>query len=270
MAQQTVFTIVGSIVLLLWLVALIGYFRQAQLGKLSLGALAFAAGWVLLIGYVLWYWSVLGHPPMRTLKETFLWVVLCLPGIGLLTEWRWRTRALAIITGIGGTALLGFLLLMPEAMDKALPPALRSPWFAPHVIVYMVAYATLLVSAVVAVWALIRGKRSTAVETTDAAEFARRLIYIAFPLLTIGMVLGAFWGKIAWGHYWTWDPKETLAFVTWAMYLAYVHLERYARLTKRAQLFFVVGSFVAVMLCWVVVNYLPSAQSSAHAYAMGG
>jgi len=49
------------------------------------------------------------------------------------------------------------------------------------------------------------------------------LIAIGFPLLTLGLILGSWWGKLAWGHYWGWDPKELWSLASWLAYLGYFH-----------------------------------------------
>ncbi|MHB9024841.1 MAG: cytochrome c biogenesis protein [Armatimonadota bacterium] len=264
MMSHTIFIIVACSVLLLWAVALVGYILQmTNKLRFPLGTIALALGWAIMIGYMAWLWSVLDRPPMRTMGETRLWYTLFLPAITLIIEWRWRTRLVAIPTVIMGMVFLLITALHPETLDKSLMPALNSPWFAPHVIVYMVSYATLGVAAVVAVWTLIRGK---AVDNEKAVDEVRRLIYVGFPLMTLGMILGAFWAKIAWGTYWGWDPKETFAFLSWTAYLIYVHLDRYAKMPPRRNLVLATGTFVVVLACWFAVNYLPSASMSVHTY----
>ena len=73
---------------------------------------------------------------------------------------------------------------------------------------------------------------------------------IAYPLLTVMIILGAIWADIAWGRYWSWDPKETAALVTWLIYGGYLH----ARVVrdwrgKRAAWLLVLG-FAAVLFTY--------------------
>ena len=139
---------------------------------------------------------------------------------------------------------------------KTLVPALQSPWFAPHVFVYIFAYALLGVAVVIAWWKL-----------------ADDLVYISLAFLTIGMLFGALWAKEAWGHYWSWDPKETWAAITWIAYLIYIHYRLMPRANSQEPkanhlaLWILFGSFVLLQMCWWGINYLPSAQSSSvHTY----
>lgn len=99
-------------------------------------------------------------------------------------------------------------------------PALQSPWFAPHVIVYMFAYAMLGAAAVMAVY-LLWIKKKTPEERE--MELCDNLVNVGLAFMTLGMLFGALWAKEAWGHYWSWDPKETWAAATWLGYLCYIH-----------------------------------------------
>lgn len=83
-----------------------------------------------------------------------------------------------------------------------------------------------------------------------------RTISFGFPLLTIGIIAGAVWANEAWGSYWSWDPKETWALITWLVFAAYLH----ARITKSWQgekpaIIASVG-FIVVWICYLGVNFL--------------
>ena len=83
-----------------------------------------------------------------------------------------------------------------------------------------------------------------------------RTISFGFPLLTIGIIAGAVWANEAWGSYWSWDPKETWALITWLVFASYLH----ARITKTWQgekpaIIASVG-FIVVWICYLGVNFL--------------
>ena len=83
-----------------------------------------------------------------------------------------------------------------------------------------------------------------------------RTLGLGFPLLTIGILSGAVWANEAWGSYWSWDPKETWAFITWLIYAIYLH----TRITKGWQgtkpaLIASIG-FIVVWICYLGVNLL--------------
>lgn len=83
-----------------------------------------------------------------------------------------------------------------------------------------------------------------------------RVIGLGFPLLTIGIIAGAVWANEAWGSYWSWDPKETWALITWLVFAAYLH----ARITKgwqgRRPAMLAAAGFLVVWVCYLGVNLL--------------
>lgn len=142
-------------------------------------------------------------------------------------------------------------------------PALQSPWFLPHVTVYMFAYSLLGVATIMAVYMLIRkGKKIEKVlSITD------NLVYVGLAFLTFGMLFGALWAKEAWGNFWTWDPKETWAAATWLCYLVYLHMRKAKPEAWKTACVILLLSFVCLQICWWGINYLPSAQGlSVHTY----
>ncbi|WP_017318471.1 c-type cytochrome biogenesis protein CcsB [Mastigocladopsis repens] len=97
-------------------------------------------------------------------------------------------------------------------------------------------------------------QRLTLAETLDNISY--RVIGLGFPLLTIGIIAGAVWANEAWGSYWSWDPKETWALITWLVFAAYLH----ARITRgwqgRRPAILAATGFVVVWICYLGVNIL--------------
>ena len=144
-------------------------------------------------------------------------------------------------------------------------PALQSPWFAPHVIVYMFAYAVFGVATLMAIVLLIKEKSFTA--HLSPLISLDNLVYVGLAFMTFGMLFGALWAKEAWGHYWSWDPKETWAAITWFAYLIYIHYRQLPKHNPKLALGVLIISFVLLQMCWWGINYLPAAQgSSVHTY----
>ncbi len=90
-------------------------------------------------------------------------------------------------------------------------------------------------------------------------------MYAGFGFLILGMLMGCLWAKEAWGHFWSWDPKETWAFITAAAYLVYIHM-RMQKYHPKFTLWMLPIAFVLLLITWIGVNYLPSAQGSIHVY----
>ncbi|MDF0555732.1 c-type cytochrome biogenesis protein CcsB [Kamptonema sp. UHCC 0994] len=101
---------------------------------------------------------------------------------------------------------------------------------------------------------LLSPQRLNLAETLDNISY--RIIGLGFPLLTIGIIAGAVWANEAWGSYWSWDPKETWALITWLVFAAYLH----ARITRgwqgRKPAILAATGFLVVWVCYLGVNLL--------------
>lgn len=97
-------------------------------------------------------------------------------------------------------------------------------------------------------------QRLSLAEALDNISY--RIIGLGFPLLTIGIIAGAVWANEAWGSYWSWDPKETWALITWLVFAAYLH----ARITRgwqgRKPAILAASGFMVVWICYLGVNLL--------------
>lgn len=212
-----------------------------------------------LAGFIVLLWVSLGRPPLKTMGETRLWYSFFALVSGLFTYMRWRYRWVLSFSAVLATVFIVINILKPEIHDQSLMPALQSPWFIPHVTVYMFSYSLLGCAFLLAVTGLFR-------KGGDILPAADTLVYIGTAFLTFGMLSGSIWAKEAWGHYWSWDPKETWALVTWLSYLLYIHMRRMGRGTAKGLCLLLVFSFICLQMCWWGVNYLPSAQDSIHVY----
>ena len=100
----------------------------------------------------------------------------------------------------------------------------------------------------------IKENRLTLLESIDNLSY--RTISFGFPMLTIGIIAGAVWANEAWGSYWSWDPKETWALITWLVFASYLH----ARITKswqgRKPAIIASLGFIVVWICYLGVNFL--------------
>ena len=158
---------------------------------------------------------------------------------------RWRYKWILSFSTILATVFIVVNVVKPEIHNKTLMPALQSPWFAPHVIVYMFAYALLGAATVMAIYLLFVKKKPA---TDDEMDITDNLVYVGLSFMTLGMLMGALWAKEAWGHYWAWDPKETWAAVTWFAYLAYVHFSRSRPHHLRPALYMLIVSFLLLQM----------------------
>ena len=229
--------------------------------------LAFSAtglGLAVFFAYILIMWITLERPPLRTMGETRLWYSFFLPLAGIIVYSRWQYKWILGFSTLLAAVFVCINLFRPEIHSKTLMPALQSPWFAPHVIVYMMAYALLGAAVVMSVYLLFCKKEAG---TDREMEITDNLVYVGLSFMTLGMLMGAIWAKEAWGHYWAWDPKETWAAITWLSYLVYIHYRLYRPRSIRPSLWIIIIAFCLLQMCWWGINYLPSAQGmSVHTY----
>ena len=116
-------------------------------------------GVLLQVVFIAGLWLSLERPPLRTMGETRLWYSLFVMGAGIFVYALWHFRWILLLTGTLATVFNVINLFKPEIHDQTLMPALQSPWFIPHVTIYMLAYSILACAALLAVAALCRRGR---------------------------------------------------------------------------------------------------------------
>lgn len=173
--------------------------------------------------------------------------------LSLRRSWSSRYVLPAVIV----LAVVFTLVSVSRIRFATLPPALRSFWFAPHLIVYMIAYATLALSLVCCILSFFPrfGK---------ASALASNLLRTSSSLILMGIIFGSIWAQLSWGDYWAWDAKECWAAATYILTLCAIHLPAGSR--RASLLAALLIAFASMQMTWYGVNYLPSAQNGPHVY----
>lgn len=213
-------------------------------------------------------WVISGYFPLSNLYESLLFLDWCLLFILLVIESQTRTKLIgAIILPITLLVISFASLILPTPMQTAAPlvPALQSNWLMMHVSMMMLSYATLILGSLLSiVFLVIQTFKNQSVIVGNTKQqllenidiWSYRTIGLGFPFLTIGIIAGAVWANEAWGSYWSWDPKETWALITWLIFASYIH----ARLTRgwAGEKSAILGSlgFFVVWVCYLGVNFL--------------
>lgn len=195
-------------------------------------------------------------------------IYMMLAGVLLLLVYtRWSYKRLLPIGLLVVAALCIVSHFMPVIRSTNLVPALQSPWFTPHILVYIVCYSLMGAAAILAIVLLVK-KQTHASHPFPLTSQLDNLVYVGLIFMTFGMMFGAFWAKEAWGHYWSWDPKETWAAITWFAYLVYIHYRQWPKQKPRLALWLLILSFALLQMCWWGINYLPAALgASVHTYS---
>ena len=226
----------------------------------------YGAGFAAAVASVIYRWLDAGHAPLGNLFEVMLFLGMLMFPLSIFS------RQLLRIGDEAADMLIGAALLFPagfvfNAEPQQLPPALQTPLFVPHVAAYVIGYAIMAKAALVAAAQLIRGDDTPRPGLIAREQATYRLVCLGFPLLTAGLVLGAFWGKLAWGNWWNWDPKELWSLASWLVYLGYFHFRHVSQRrcpaagAAIAMLGFVV---IVITLLWVNLSVL---FAGLHSYA---
>jgi ABC-type transport system involved in cytochrome c biogenesis permease subunit len=222
----------------------------------ALGWAGYIAGFILAAASLAWRTSVTGHPPMQNVFEAMLLTAALLFPLTLLAR-----RLGAGLEAADPWLALVFLFPAGFVLSDApaqLPPILNSPLFVPHVLCYMLAYAVMAKATLLAV-------RQLGSAEGDFNRQAYRLTRLAFPLLTAGLVLGSWWGHLAWTQHWSWDPKELLSLASWLVVLVYLHCR--APLARRPRVLAgIVIIAMGLMVLTLLANFLP-VFSGLHSYS---
>jgi len=211
-------------------------------------------------------WVGLERPPMRTVGETRLWYAFFLAAVGYATFRRHRYPWLLSFAALVACVFTCINLFKPEIHSKHLMPALQSYWFVPHVTVYILSYA-MLGAATVGAFIRMHALRHGSDTSTDEALYRLmdNLVYTGFGFLMCGMLMGAVWAKEAWGHYWSWDPKETWALITFMVYAVVIHTHTWPAFRRpMAYHVYLLLSFLTLLMTYFGVNYLLGGM---HSYA---
>lgn len=255
-------------------------FRSEALGKVA--TLTLLSGVLVETAaiFLRWYESYamgIGRAPLTNLYESLVFFAWTIAIFYLVMERKFKIKTVGAFVTPFPFIIMAYASLSPNEIQP-LVPALKSNWLIAHVVTCFVGYAAFAVSFGVSFLYLFKvktenkpGKKGGSLldvlpssELLD--EVGYKTIAIGFPLLTIGIITGAFWANVAWGTYWSWDPKETWSLIVWLIYAAYLH----ARITrgwrgKKAALLSILG-FAATLFCYLGVNLL---LSGLHSYGGG-
>lgn len=201
--------------------------------------------------------AVSSRVPMANTYETMILFAFTLPVIYIFVIKKDSGKQIA-----AGLSFLGLVLLAAssflDAAPRPLVPALKSNWLTVHVVLSFVSYAAFAVAFVSAIIFLASKNK----DAPTADDMTYRSILFGYPFLTLGIVTGAVWADQAWGSYWSWDPKETWALITWLIYGAYLHMRISMGIKGTQSAVMAVIGFILVLFTYFGVNYLLSGLHS--------
>ena len=270
----------------------ISFWSVAGGSNSSLTKFLIAIANIFLTSQLILRWFQSGHFPISNLYESLCFLTWSCTLTQLFLERAWSSPIVSAVATPISLLSIGFAsFALPENLQSSAPlvPALRSSWLVMHVSVIMCSYAALMIGSILSFgvflvdWKkqfnlrnssfgsgefrqsaelyldedkenLIQPIGFTNAEQLDSLSY--RAITAGFLLLTIGLISGAVWANEAWGSWWSWDPKETWAFICWLVYAAYLHTRITRGWQGKKPAIVAIAGFFVIVVCYIGVNLL--------------
>jgi len=241
--------------------------KKAPLHRAAKGI--FAAGFLCHTALIVWRGVAAGRLPLANQFEFacgFAWAVT---GMGFFLWYRLKQESVLTAAMPAAFLILSYAAFQPQEI-RELMPALRSTWFALHIGSAALSYASFAVAGGLAVRYLVRGRKG---ENEDAVGMKKldyvgyRLICFGFLMLTVVIFSGAIWAEQAWSSWWSWDPKETWALITWIFYAIYLHQRMRMKWQGKRMAILAIVALILVLFTFAGVNWL---MPGLHSYATAG
>jgi cytochrome c-type biogenesis protein CcsB len=219
------------------------------------------------------------RPPWGNMYEFTLMITGAAVAAWLVVLWRTRARAMGVYVMMPITVLVFLAGTVLYTQAAPLLPVLNSYWLVIHVAAVSLTSGVLMLSGVASAVYLVRDRRErrvaaglidpdetpTRLPSLDKLDrIAYRSAIAAFPFYTFAIIAGALWAEVSWGSYWSWDPKETVALVTWIIYAGYLHARATAGWRGRPAAWISVVGLASIIFNLFFVNMV---ISGLHSYA---
>nr|YP_010849923.1 cytochrome c biogenesis protein [Lobelia montana]ASA37178.1 cytochrome c biogenesis protein [Lobelia montana]WGH11183.1 cytochrome c biogenesis protein [Lobelia montana] len=280
-----------SIVISIWLINLL---VTELIKPYELSEKGMIPTFLCLTGLLVTRWIYSGHFPLSDLYESLIFLSWSFSLIHIVAYFK-KNKNLSAITASSTIFTQGFATssLLSEIQKPAiLVPALQSEWLIMHVSMMILSYAALLCGSLLSAALLVftfRKKsnrflksfsfdkvqynydRSTILRNTSFFSgknyyksqliqllyfWSYRVISLGFLFLTTGIISGAVWANEAWGSYWSWDPKEIWAFITWMIFAIYLHIRTNKNFPSEISALVAALGFLIIWICYFGVNLL--------------
>lgn len=237
------------------------------------GIILTSAAAVLVLITVIMRMQKTGSLPVNSVYEFILF--FCLVMLAFTVFWLIKVK----IYGLAAFTLLVTMILLGVSFglsDSASPlmPALQSNWRVAHVLTAIISYSAFAVAFGLGICYLLTipakiPAGGLPADKVEKGEFLEKLMYnsvvVGFIFLTLLLVTGSIWAEDAWGSWWSWDPKETWALITWIIYAVYLHLHPKKEWRGRKGCYLSVIGFACVLFTLLGVSFL---MGGLHSYGV--
>ncbi|MBF0117305.1 MAG: cytochrome c biogenesis protein CcsA [Desulfobacterales bacterium] len=204
--------------------------------------------------------------PINSLQDTLLLAAIAIPISFMLFQYKLNLKILGGYAALSTLFITIIAIFLPTQRSAEIQNLFKNSWLASHVIIIFMGNAFLSLACGAGLLYLIQEytiktkhnrfffKRLPSLELLDSAGYTS--IIMGFTLLSLGMIIGFTYGKIVWGKFWTWSPKEVCTSVTWILYSALIH----ERLTvgwrgRRSAIMAIIG-FVLTIFTFLGIIYI--------------
>jgi cytochrome c-type biogenesis protein CcsB len=250
--------------LLYWIQASFFLFKNMKF----VGYLGVLLSNVLLMSILILRWIESNHFPLSNLYESLIFLAWSLTLFQIIFEKLTTNSYIGIINtpiAMFITAFASFTLPTEMQQSSPLVPALQSNWLMMHVTIMILSYAALISGSLFSISFLVINFSSKKTDNGPVPNdilileknldiLSYRALGLGFPLLTIGILSGAVWANETWGSYWSWDPKETWAFITWVTFAIYLHTRIVKGWSGEKPALIASIGFLVVWVCFLGVN----------------
>ncbi|MCS7281502.1 MAG: c-type cytochrome biogenesis protein CcsB [Desulfobacterota bacterium] len=212
-----------------------------------------------------------GYTPITNLYESLSFLAFLVGSFFIFLRDAYSAKVLGSFILPAISIILIISTFLPHEI-KPLPPILRSHYLPIHTIFSFIGHAVFFTSFMVSVLYLITEsyikkkrlppfiKKLPSLELLDRINV--RCISIGFPFLTTGIITGSLWASLAWGSYWSWDPKEVWSLITWLIYAILIHRRLLVGWMGRKTAYVMILGFLCILITFLGVNYLMGGRHS--------
>ncbi|HEX8938771.1 MAG TPA: cytochrome c biogenesis protein CcsA [Candidatus Limnocylindrales bacterium] len=169
----------------------------------------------------------------------------------LFLERRYPIRSIGFLPLGVALGLFLYSTALPSSIEQLVPALHNPPLLTLHVGMAMVSYGIFATSFAAGVGYLLQGQADRFAWLPSHRvldEVAYRSVIVGFPIFATMIVLGSYWGSVAWSAWWSWDPKETAALVTWLIYAIYLHARNQRGWSGRPAALILVVGFAMILV----------------------
>lgn len=208
-------------------------------------------GWSLLIVGLLFHSTAIlgrgllaGYPPFFTLYEILIFFSWTIVFLSLITGFH---KISGIFTPLISIIIFGIVCFLNPGIRTNLPEELNTVFFPIHVSACLLGYGAFFVAFICGIYYLVKSS-----DFYD--KISQRAVVLGMIFFSYGIIIGSVWAKQAWGSYWSWDPKETAALISWFIYAIWL-LTRFVFGWKgKRSAWLSITGFCAIIFTWFGVN----------------